>query len=335
MIGRIKMSKQFSQFQNYSNEIGKPNVNLNMGLFNRPQNDDDIHSIFLIGNVNNLSDLKKELIKGGFNLFVVESPSEKFIIKHALEIDVIITSFDMMENTINILKESKILLSLFIPVIVYSPLNSSINRKVSFLQGVDDFIPFSIDMYEVIIRINHQIERKRLLNSIVFTDELTGAYNRKYLRTFYLQFASLKKPLIFVLIDLDYFKRINDTYGYVMGDTVLETFVTTAKKFIGQHGVITRFGGDEFLILLQSISIRHADNIIKNMLTSFSEIRFEHQGTTFNSTFSAGVIRLYPTYFTLNQILEKAQVLLDMVKSEGEGQVYTIKNNNHYGINKK
>ena len=98
--------------------------------------------------------------------------------------------------------------------------------------------------------------RQEIINSItahnrrMYTDPLTGAYNRRYYEE---QCRGLHKRLALAMLDLDDFKSINDTYGHEVGDMVLHRFAETVLTCIRSTDSLIRYGGDEFLILLESI----------------------------------------------------------------------------------
>jgi len=100
----------------------------------------------------------------------------------------------------------------------------------------------------------------------LYRDALTGARNRMVLKK--CLDAHSKKPadnLSVVMIDLDYFKNINDTYGHSEGDYALKVFVKLLQKVYSDNGVVIRMGGDEFLILIYEISTLEVNELIKKM----------------------------------------------------------------------
>ncbi|MCJ7615843.1 MAG: GGDEF domain-containing protein, partial [Desulfobacterales bacterium] len=89
---------------------------------------------------------------------------------------------------------------------------------------------------------------------LIFEDELTGLYNRRFLLNYFkykMPQDSLKnKPTSLLMMDLDYFKEVNDSYGHSVGDKVLIWVGKIAKKVSGEKGMVIRYGGDEFMILM-------------------------------------------------------------------------------------
>lgn len=108
-------------------------------------------------------------------------------------------------------------------------------------------------------------EQSRRLRDMAVTDPLTGAYNRRYLEAqAYLALESWQRyhrPSTMLLIDVDHFKRINDKYGHAAGDTVLTRLVQVISARVRAVDTVCRFGGEEFVVLLQETGIERAQSI--------------------------------------------------------------------------
>ncbi len=97
-----------------------------------------------------------------------------------------------------------------------------------------------------------------LLYEIATIDEKTGVYNNKFFSTLAsLEFEKAKRgmPLSLLIIDLDNFKKVNDTWGHLTGDVVINRLADLIKKTLRQYDIVGRFGGEEFFILLPNTSI--------------------------------------------------------------------------------
>lgn len=94
---------------------------------------------------------------------------------------------------------------------------------------------------------NNLLSKNDLENII---DPLTGVVNRRYMLEFVEDLISKKKPFTMAILDLDDFKHVNDTYGHLIGDYLLETVGSDLQAFVGDTGVAGRFGGDEFIIVI-------------------------------------------------------------------------------------
>lgn len=131
------------------------------------------------------------------------------------------------------------------------------------------------------------------LREAAVTDNLTGVYNRKGLFEFFEKelprAKRYKKPLSLVLIDMDDFKNINDSMGHQAGDYVLREFAGLFKNSFRRPDIVTRFGGDEFAILLPETNLSEAGSIMKRVLGKLEMHTFEWGSETFTLNISYGI----------------------------------------------
>jgi two-component system, cell cycle response regulator len=130
--------------------------------------------------------------------------------------------------------------------------------------GVTDYIIRPVDPNELLARVRTQVRRKRYQNrlredfdrslSMAFTDSLTGLYNRRYLTahlgTLMEESERDGRPLSLLVVDIDNFKRVNDTYGHQAGDAVLREVATRLSRNLRNFDLVARFGGEEFVAVL-------------------------------------------------------------------------------------
>ena len=154
-------------------------------------------------------------------------------------------------------------------------------------------------------------------------DPLTSIYNRRFLMDKLNEAVEASKeneqPLGIVLLDLDHFKKANDTYGHGFGDEVLKITVATIQKCLRQSDILGRYGGEEFLIILplteQSIIFEIAERI-------GAAIRTLTWRYPINVTISGG-IAMYQPYYSLDAFLEKADRNLYVAKETGRDRIVT------------
>jgi diguanylate cyclase (GGDEF)-like protein/PAS domain S-box-containing protein len=127
-------------------------------------------------------------------------------------------------------------------------------------------------------------------------DALTNLINRRYLILELERAISRgKRPLTICLCDIDYFKKVNDTYGHLVGDNVLQAFSDVMLRTLREKGIIGRLGGDEFCIVLPGRTIKSATACIQEIRKRFAEIRFiPKEGSTFSVTASFGLSEWEP-----------------------------------------
>lgn len=130
--------------------------------------------------------------------------------------------------------------------------------------GVNDYLVRPIDMNELAARVRTQVRRKRYQDqlrdsyreslNLALTDELTGLHNRRY---FDVHFEAQReyshengKPISILMMDLDRFKEVNDTYGHPVGDEVLKEIAVRIKDSVRQFDMVARIGGEEFVVVM-------------------------------------------------------------------------------------
>jgi diguanylate cyclase (GGDEF)-like protein len=167
----------------------------------------------------------------------------------------------------------------------------------------------------------HEQLREQALN-----DPLTGLHNRRYLFEVAPGLLDLArrqgKGLCVVLLDLDHFKLLNDTYGHQAGDHVLKRFASLLRKMLRTSDVVCRHGGEEFVAVMPDIDAEGAQATLARLLTALQTLPPEPgRRRTPNASFSAG-IALFPRHgHTLDQLLSRADRALYAAKHHGRARI--------------
>lgn len=163
-------------------------------------------------------------------------------------------------------------------------------------------------------------------------DDLTGVYNRRYIRE-RLEVDVEKsireqKSMSVIMADIDYFKEINDTYGHIVGDNVLKDFTRIASKYIRSNGSdwIGRYGGEEFLIVLNDTDEDKAEIIAERIRKNLEETTLEHKGNKFSITCSFGVYGFRDLDMNTEDIIHRADINLYEAKEKGRNTTVVNKN---------
>jgi diguanylate cyclase (GGDEF)-like protein len=140
------------------------------------------------------------------------------------------------------------------------------------------------------------VENNRLFGEVEklsHTDEMTGLYNYRFLRDKVMSLiAGNVSPIALLFIDLDGFKRYNDRYGHLQGDEVLKRFSGILRQAVDSQGFVTRYGGDEFIIVLPRYKTKKAVNIADHVNRLINEVNLKAPATI-PVSFSYG-LALYP-----------------------------------------
>lgn len=214
---------------------------------------------------------------------------------------------------------------LLTPIIVISAITERVNRLNAFRAGADDFLVKPFDLEEFFVRVSRQVERKKQYDELLLMDELTKAYNRKYFQSvFAKQQADLvrrKETFSLGIIDLDHFKKINDTYGHVIGDEVLKGLAEYMKHHIRPGDVFARYGGEEFALLMPNTSKEQAKNMVERLLNGFMKLEFYGDALPFSVSFSGGVIQVTEAGLALERVMECADKALYEAKENGKARI--------------
>lgn len=157
------------------------------------------------------------------------------------------------------------------------------------------------------------------------TDALTNIYNRRYFFDIGNKMFSLSKreskKISLLMIDLDKFKTINDTYGHQVGDDTIVAVANFVKKRIRASDIFARVGGEEFAIILNNTDIHEAKIFAKMLCDDIANIELACASETFNITVSIGVAEINDNIKTLQSLYVEADKRLYKAKNNGRNQV--------------
>ncbi len=196
-----------------------------------------------------------------------------------------------------------------------------------------DFIRTPVDNEELTIRANSLLKVKELRDKIAqvsTTDELTGLHNRKYLHERLEQEISRSRrygtKLSCLLFDLDFFKVVNDIYGYDWGDVLLRSIADKLKQLIRKEDILTRYGDEEFLLILPNTSEENAFLFAERFRRDIERMEFIPAGEEERHPITiSGGISTYPclenTEEDVNTIIRYAEHALYNAKKRGKNKI--------------
>ena len=209
--------------------------------------------------------------------------------------------------------------------IVYLSSESDFNTQLEAISlGGDDFLVKPIEPKQLVSAVASRIQRARLLRSFMVRDSLTGLYNHtsinEHLDREIARSNRLGTPISFAMVDIDFFKKVNDTYGHSTGDRVIKSLARLLKQRLRSTDIVGRYGGEEFAIVMNDTDAASAASVLDNIRQVFEKLFHLSGDQEFSVSFSCGVadIASYPDATALGNAADKA---LYRAKENGRNQV--------------
>lgn len=216
------------------------------------------------------------------------------------------------------------------PIIFLSAMNDEKSIIKGFENGGVDYITKPFRHQELLARTRTHVELKRTKEKLLrmaITDELTGLVNRRYFmgRLLYEYERTKRYDTIFtvLMIDLDFFKRINDTYGHNTGDIVLRTVSDSMKLSLRLSDILGRVGGEEFAVILPETDISAAMLIGERLKKRVEDLEIPHRDGTIKITISIGASPSSRDDLSIDDILQRSDSALYRAKENGRNRIYS------------
>lgn len=226
------------------------------------------------------------------------------------------------EEVAQVLRQQEIHVS--VPIVFLSGEKDKDKQLAAMSLGGDDFLVKPIQPAHLVSAVRSRIERYRVLRNFMVRDSLTGLLNhtkiKEQLDVEFERAKRQKRPLSFAMIDLDHFKRVNDTYGHPTGDKVLKSLARLLQQRLRKVDVIGRYGGEEFAVILTDTSGPDAVRILDNIRKDLEQVRQHGEKEEFTVTFSCGVAS-YPGFDTPEALNSAADKALYLAKQDGRNRV--------------
>ncbi|NOR24364.1 MAG: HDOD domain-containing protein [Desulforhopalus sp.] len=183
--------------------------------------------------------------------------------------------------------------------------------------------------------LTQELEKKNsILDNLANIDGLTGVYNHRYFQNILDQEINRAErhntSLSIILIDIDHFKKVNDTYGHQVGDFILTEFAKTIKEHIRQYDILARYGGEEFVVILPETNTEDALVVGEKLRSIIEQTPFQDNRETYHVTASFGQACSKPAVednFDKNGLINQADQALYEAKEKGRNRVvgYSLK----------
>ncbi len=187
--------------------------------------------------------------------------------------------------------------------------------------------PYGKIIYAAARDITDKIETEKKYREIAIRDPLTEVYNRRHLferlSSMISEHTRTKKDFSVAILDIDFFKKINDTFGHQAGDYILKEFTKTITHNLRPYDVLGRYGGEEFMIILDWVSKETALIIVERILTDVRQKKYVYGDATICFTFSAGISDCKDAEedFKVEKLVEKADSRLYSAKHSGRNTI--------------
>jgi two-component system cell cycle response regulator len=247
--------------------------------------------------VNNRLLLNTYLVSAGYQVQLTNSGEEalKIVVEnqpHLIILDVLLPKMNGYEvcRTVKLSEKSR-----FIPVILVTALHGEEERMNGIEAGADDFIGRPINKLELLTRVKSllrirrlhedleqkilELERAKLqLQQLAVTDGLTGLYNYQYFKhKIQIEVSRSQRhglPVSLLMMDIDFFKMYNDHFGHPLGDRILRRFSNLLFEHVRQIDILSRYGGEEFALILPGTSKENAKIVAEKLRTLIEKSYF-------------------------------------------------------------
>ncbi len=183
-----------------------------------------------------------------------------------------------------------------VPIVFLSTESGRQQQFAAMQTGADDFLSKPIHDADLVTAVGLRVARFRALTALIRQDSLTGLLNRI---AFDLQAEAeidragrSEAPLALAMLDIDHFKRVNDSYGHPVGDRVIKSLAQLLRKRLRKYDIVGRYGGEEFSILMPDTTLDAAEEVLNALREQFALLRQTSGADDFNCSFSAGLAAL-------------------------------------------
>ena len=211
-----------------------------------------------------------------------------------------------------------------IPLVFLSSENREEKQLSAISIGGDAFLTKPVSNAQLVASVSNRAERARQVRSLMSRDSLTGLLNHANIKQqLSLEVSRARRSgdkFVFVMIDIDHFKRVNDSHGHPTGDQVIHSLAQMLSRRLRKSDVIGRYGGEEFAVILLDTDKYEARAIIDDIAQKFANLTHSGGGGKFSVTFSSGIAE-FPDFASDKQLNNAADKALYQAKHRGRNCV--------------
>lgn len=285
------------------------------------------YRVLIVDDSVSLANLYKEVLEqAGMEIKVVNDPLEVMSVLPAFSPDLILVDMympgcDGMELA-KVIRQMPVYVS--IPIVFLSAEKDFDKQLLAMNLGGDDFLSKPIQPEHLVSSVSSRIRRSLRLRSLMVRDGLTSLFNHSAITDqLDREVARAKRqaiPLSFAMVDIDFFRRINDTYGHSTGDRVIKSLSRLLKQRLRQTDLVGRYGGEEFALVLVDTDADSAFKVLDKIREDFAKLHHHADGAEFSVTFSCGVAEV-AQFGDATQLSAAADKALYRAKHAGRNQV--------------
>lgn len=211
-----------------------------------------------------------------------------------------------------------------VPILFLSIEKEISEHLLAYSSGADDFLTKPINPKHFVPLVIEKIKRFRQLRDMMLHDSLTGAFNHTSIKNLMDSEISRSRReghnMVVAMLDIDWFKKVNDTYGHPAGDRVLRDLSHLLHRRLRHSDSVGRYGGEEFMVVLGNTDINTALQVLNGIREHFAKIIHEESDKQFQVTFSAGIAQL-SDFSDGKQLVSAADDALYRAKEAGRNRI--------------
>jgi len=269
------------------------------------------------------------LESAGIVTTVVSEPHEALRVIAEQAVDLVLMDFIMPhcngQELATIIRQHEKYVSL--PIIFLSARDDIEALLINTGLGIDDFLVKPVMSEQLVSVVRSRAQRSAELQVLMARDSFTGLLNHvHFMDMLSMELGQVKRyktSTAYVIIDIDHFKNINDTYGHIAGDHVIKGLARMLQQRLRRSDIIGRCGGEEFGIIMPDCTQENACLIIESMRLQFGDLAFKVDQHNIQVTFSAGLATLN-AYDNIDDLIKAADKALYQAKHQGRNRLVVV-----------